>query len=421
MIRFIAFLLILLGLAPLAQAKKPSQEDLAQLRERLKQLQQEYRDTRESQADATDALRESEKAISDTRQKIRNLELEQESAQGTLKQTRDQATSLEARIRTQQQKLSSLLINVYKHGQGDSLKLLLNGENPNQTGRNFHYMGQVSRAQMALIGSLRADLGKLHELQETTQAKNQELERIKASQLSEQEKLQKEKQSRQQVLNKISLQLQTQRREIATLKRNELRLTQLFERLTALAVKREAERRAREKAVAAAAASRKHAGIPRAGPTDQAPVGVNTAVPEAGEGFSGAFSGAFSRLKGLLRLPVKGELMNRFGAPREDGGPNWKGVFIRAVAGADVRAVAPGQVVFADWMRGFGNLIILDHGQGYMSLYSNNESLYKQNGDVVKIGDVIATTGNSGGQAESGVYFELRHNSRPINPMEWVK
>jgi septal ring factor EnvC (AmiA/AmiB activator) len=96
-------------------------------------------------------------------------------------------------------------------------------------------------------------------------------------------------------------------------------------------------------------------------------------------------------------------------------------VFIRSAAGAEVRAVAAGRVVFADWLRGFGNLLILDHGQGYMSLYSNNESLYKQAGDAVKTGDAVATVGNSGGQAEPGVYFELRYKSRPINPMDWVK
>jgi septal ring factor EnvC (AmiA/AmiB activator) len=126
-------------------------------------------------------------------------------------------------------------------------------------------------------------------------------------------------------------------------------------------------------------------------------------------------------LKGLLKLPVRGELMNRFGAPREEGGLSWKGLFIRAAEGAEVKVVAAGRVVFAEWLRGFGNLLIVDHGQGYMSLYSNNESLYKQPGEGVKAGDVIAAAGNSGGQADTGVYFELRHQGRPINPMAWVK
>ena len=416
MIRFVALLIFLLGFASPAMAKNPSQENLDRLRERLKQLQEEYQNTRETQSDATDALRESEKAISEARRKLRVLELKQQSAQATLKQTQAQAGVLNSRIADQQVKLSGLLRNIYQHGQGDSLKLLLNGQNPNQTARNLHYLGNLTRSQMALIDSLRADLQSLSELQEAEKAKNQELEQLKSDQLSEQEKLLKERQSRQQVLNKISLQIQAQRREIATLKRNEQRLTKLFERLASLMAKRETERRAREARTAAKAAATGKKGAESTA-SSHMPIGVNTSVPEAGENIASAFS----RLKGLLKLPVKGELMNHFGALREDGGTSWKGVFIRAQAGSEVRAVATGQVVFSDWMRGFGNLIILDHGQGYMSLYSNNESLYKQTGDAVKTGDTVATVGNSGGQAEPGVYFELRYKSRPINPMEWVK
>lgn len=418
MIRFVALLLFLLGFASPALAKNPSQEDLDKLRERLKQLQEEYQNARENQSDATDALRESEKAISEARRKLRVLELKQQSTQVTIKQTQEQASQLTSRIAAQQVKLSELLRNIYQHGQGDSLKLLLNGQNPNQTARDLHYLGNLSRAQMALIDSLRADLQSLSALQEAEKARNRELEQIKSGQLSEQKKLLKERQSRQQVLNKISLQIQAQRKEIATLKRNEQRLTKLFERLASLMAKREAERRAREaKAAVKAAAAGKKGSKPESTVSSPTSIGVNTSVPEVGENIASAFS----RLRGLLKLPVKGELMNHFGALREDGGTSWKGVFIRARPGSEVRAVASGQVVFSDWMRGFGNLIILDHGQGYMSLYSNNESLYKQTGEAVKTGDAVATVGNSGGQAEPGVYFELRYKSRPINPMEWVK
>ncbi len=410
MTRFLAFLAVMLGLAAPVLAQDASQAELDKLRTRLKQLEQQYQDSRETQADATDALRQSEKAISEAHRTLHGLELQQQSTQATLKQTREEAVDLNARVASQQHKLSQLLRALYQRGQGDSLKLLLNGQDPNQTARNLRYLGDLSRAQMALIDSLRADLFKLSALQHTAQSKNRELERIKAGQLAQQRKLQQERQSRQQVLQQISRQVQAQRKEIATLRRNEQRLTQLVERLAALMAKRETERRTR-------AAARTKSGRPAESGAAQGPIGVNTAVPEAGADGSSAFS----HLKGLLHLPVKGELMNRFGALREEGGPSWKGVFIRAVAGAEVRAVATGRVVFADWLRGFGNLIILDHGQGYMSLYSNNESLYKQAGDAVKTGDAVASVGNSGGQAEPGVYFELRFKSRPINPMDWVK
>ncbi len=128
----------------------------------------------------------------------------------------------------------------------------------------------------------------------------------------------------------------------------------------------------------------------------------------------------FPALKGKLRLPVKGELMNRYGGPREEGGVTWRGLFIRAAVGELVRAVADGRVVYADWLRGFGNLLILDHGGGYMSLYGYNEGLLRRVGEGVKGGDAVAQVGSSGGAQESGLYFELRFDGKPFDPLRWV-
>jgi len=111
---------------------------------------------------------------------------------------------------------------------------------------------------------------------------------------------------------------------------------------------------------------------------------------------------------------------NRFGAPRHDSGVPWKGVFLRAAEGSEVRAVADGRVVFADWMRGFGNLMIVDHDDGYLSIYGNNEALLKQIGERVGGGESLATVGSSGGNTQSGLYFEIRHKGRAIDPLTWV-
>ena len=129
----------------------------------------------------------------------------------------------------------------------------------------------------------------------------------------------------------------------------------------------------------------------------------------------------FKKLKKKLRLPVKGKIIHEYGKKRPDTGIKWKGLFIKANEGDEVYAVAKGKVVFADWLRGFGNLIILDHGDGYMSLYGNNESIIVQQGLIVKGGDVIATVGNSGGNSSNGLYYELRKNSKPFNPLAWTK
>jgi septal ring factor EnvC (AmiA/AmiB activator) len=130
--------------------------------------------------------------------------------------------------------------------------------------------------------------------------------------------------------------------------------------------------------------------------------------------------GAFAGLRGRMQAPVSGRVAATFGSKRGDG-PSWKGVFIRAPEGAAIKAIAGGRVVFAEWLRGFGNLIIVDHGGQYMSIYGNNQSLLKRAGDVVKAGESIASVGNSGGNEESGLYFELRHQGRAFDPAGWVK
>ena len=119
-------------------------------------------------------------------------------------------------------------------------------------------------------------------------------------------------------------------------------------------------------------------------------------------------------------MPVRGELIGRFGT-QHAGAVSAKGVFIRTAESEQVRAIAPGRVVYADWMRGCGNLLIVDHGEGFLSIYGNNESLLKQTGDPVTLGEALAIAGHSGGNEETGLYFELRHLGKPFDPIGWVK
>jgi septal ring factor EnvC (AmiA/AmiB activator) len=129
----------------------------------------------------------------------------------------------------------------------------------------------------------------------------------------------------------------------------------------------------------------------------------------------------FAKLKKKLTLPVKGKVLYKYNSKRWDTGTRWKGLFIKAKEGSNVKSVAAGQVVFSDWLRGFGNIIIIDHGKNYMSLYGNNDSLLKQKGEYIKGGEIIALSGNSGGNKYNGLYYELRHNGKPFNPLKWTK
>lgn len=390
------------------------QSELDALKLRLQTLERDFRKTEATRKEAVDELRESERAISSAVSQVRQLDGERQRTQSDLKMLEEQSGATEARIGEQQAHLAQALKSAYQRGQGDALKRILNGGDPNQTARDLRYLAHLSRAQHAMIESLRVDLAQFAALQQQTEQKSTELAQLQAAREAEQKKLQADKLAREQVLRKLSAQIQQQQRQISTLKRDEQNLTKLVERLNRLMAQQAAREAARARAAQEAKkkqeAGQKTAGQPRR------PVAVNNETPVAFRSDQ-----PFSRLKGSLRLPVAGELMNRFGAPREGGGVNWRGLFIRAAQGTAVKAIAAGQVVFSEWLRGFGNLIIVDHGEGYMSLYSNNESLYKQVGERVQPGDAIASVGNSGGQPESGLYFEMRHQSRPVNPLLWVK
>ena len=413
-------LLVLLTLCwPLAASGNQvdsKQSELDALKQRLQTLQQDFRKNQSQRQEAADELRQSERAISDGVRQLRQMDSERQRTQSDLQTLSQQAEAIEVRIRQQQAHLAQALKGAYQRGQGDALKLILNGADPNQTARDLRYLAHLSRAQHESIEALRVDLDKLAELRQATAHKKTELTQLQAAREAEQNKLLADKREREQVMNKLSTQIQQQRREISSLKRDERSLTELVERLNLLMAQQAAREVARARAVALQAQKNQKKDDKSDTGSSRKAISVNTETPVAFRSDR-----PFSGLKGALRLPVAGELMNRFGAPREGGGLSWKGLFIRAAQGSAVKAIAAGQVVFAEWLRGFGNLVIVDHGEGYMSLYSNNESLYKQVGERVQPGDAIATVGNSGGQPDTGLYFEMRHQSRPVNPLLWVK
>lgn len=414
---FKQLLVLLTLLGPLgagANQVERKQSELDALKQRLHTLQTEFRNTQAHRQEAADELRQSERAISSAVRQLRELDGERQRTHSDLQTLMQQAEAAAARIRQQQASLGRALKAAYQRGQGDALKLILNGTDPNQTARDLRYLTHLSRAQHVQIETLRADLAQLAALQQQTAQKTTELTQLQAAREAEQKKLLADKRAREEVLQNLSAQIQQQRREISNLKRDERSLTQLVERLGRLMAQQAAREAARARAAQQAQKSPKAETETVVQPRRAVAVNAETPVAFRSER-------PFSGLKGLLRLPVAGELMNRFGAPREEGGVSWKGLFIRAAQGSAVKAIAAGQVVFAEWLRGFGNLIIVDHGEGYMSLYSNNESLYKQVGERVQPGDAIATVGNSGGQPDPGLYFEMRHQSRPVNPLLWVK
>lgn len=366
-----------------ARALAAEKEELDALRARLERLREGVAQTEGTQAEARDQLRASERAISEANRKLRVLGASRAAAQKESAALVGQNRALQADIASRQDNLGRLLSLRYLNGEQNYLKLVFSGEDPGRVARELYYSTYISRAQAEFIRALRSSLARQRELEGRAREKNVELAAIETELRRERGALLAQKAARRKVLARVSVQLLEQRRQVKQLERDESRLSRLVEELAKL--------------IAAS------------------PLPHNDKVPEPG-----GREGILARMKGKLRLPIKGVLANRFGAQRSNGGPVWKGLFIRSPPGQEVRAVASGRVVFSDWLRGFGNLLIIDHGDDYLTIYGNNESVLKQVGDTVRTGDAVATVGSSGGNMESGLYFEIRHKGKPFDPLRWV-
>jgi septal ring factor EnvC (AmiA/AmiB activator) len=436
-----------------AKQKQQAEAQRAELQQKLEQLKREIDDTEEAKTHASDALAESEAAISNADRSLHDLEQEEQAEEAKLAKIVKQQEDLRKAVELQQQKLAKLLRDQYVAGNEDRMKLLLSGDDPNRINRELQYLGYVSQAQARLISSLRANLQAIEANKAATEEAKAELDDIAQERLQQKQVLEHEKAQRAQLLSKLSSRLASQRKEAGNMEHNEQRLAGLVDKLGKLIEEQQkadaaaAEKRRKEEAARAKAEADRRAAVKAASTklakaasstepkmpnpadaidADEPPPVAASAVARVEatplprlEDNAGIFPHDFEALRGQLHLPVRGELVARFGGRRGDG-PSWKGVFIRADEGAEVRAVAGGRVVFAEWLRGFGNLIIVDHGNQYMTIYGNNQAVLKHAGDVVKTGEVIANAGNSGGNEQSGLYFEMRHQGRAFDPLGWV-
>jgi septal ring factor EnvC (AmiA/AmiB activator) len=369
------------------------EEDLAALRARIEALRSELEGRESDRREVRDALRASEVVISDANRALHTVEAEARAARAAIGDLAARRALQERSLETGQAALGRLLtaraVARISGGAPDFVRLALSGEDLADAARKLHYLTYVSRAAAQMIESHRSGLAEVARLKADSEDRARQLAAIEARGRGDREHLLKERREHRRLLERIAGEIRNARKRIQVLLADESRLARLVQEIGKVL------------------AARPGAGYARV-----------TAVPEAG---MSAATGLFSALKGSLRLPVRGELAGRFGTPRLEGGVSAKGVFIRAPEGEQVRAVGAGRVVYSEWMRGFGNLLIVDHGEAYLSIYGNNESLLKQTGDTVTLGEPLATVGQSGGNEQTGLYFELRHLGRPFDPLRWVK
>ncbi|MBL8484522.1 MAG: peptidoglycan DD-metalloendopeptidase family protein [Rhodocyclaceae bacterium] len=392
-------LALLLAPAPLLAGDDAAPQALQALRQRIEQITAELARDSAAHATAADQLRDSEVAISKADASARALDVRTRTATSDLARLAQQSAALDTRLAAQRDALGKLLARHYRAGAGDSLRHLLSGNDPNQLARDHYYLKALSQAEARLLAGLHADLAQQRALVADTTAQREALAQLGREQSSAREQLERERTARRELVARLAGQLAAQRNEITLLRQDEARMAKLAEEL------------ARLPPAAPAPAARR--------PGGPASATVNTTAVAAAPAPAGP-AGGFAALRGQLAAPLAGELLHRYGSPRGGAGAVWKGVVI-ATGAADVRAVAAGRVVFADWLRGFGNLMIIDHGDTYLSIYGNNEALFKQVGDRVLAQDVIARTGAADGAGESGLYFELRHQGQTLDPLKWVR
>lgn len=424
--------------APSAGEVAERQGDLKSLRGQIETLRRDMAAAEGSRKDVADQLQDAERAISSTQRELHSLTTQVGKLQATLRNLDGESRELEKGLRAQQGQLEKFLYRQYLRGKPGPLRLLLNGEDPNQSARDLQYLEAIGRTRRQLLVDIESTLQRKQALASETRQQAEQLAAAELRQQEEHTRLLAQREQRQAMLNKVSDQILTQRREIGNLQRDEKRLTELIDRLARIIAARAADARANEirenarresahreaqrRETAKLDARQEKLPRPAAPPSETEPAAK---VPAAVESRSepappvAPSAGGLARQRGELRLPARGAVAHRFGSARQEGS-TWKGVFIRATAGSDVRSIAGGRVVFADWMRGFGNLMIVDHGSSYLSIYANNDALLKQVGDDVHGGDTIATVGNSGGNPESGLYFEIRHQGKPIDPLAWL-
>jgi len=378
-----------------------AKKDISGIQKQINTIEQKLNKTKKEQHDVTDALKKSETAISDANKTLHNIRQEQQQKEAELNQLKKQSLSISEKLALQQKQLSKLLYQRYTVGSQSYTQLILQNKNPSKISRDLKYQSYIAKAHTKLINDMQRNLDQIKQLDQKTTEALQHVAELKTQRERERAALEKQKSEKAQVLKSLSKEISAQRGQISKLKRDEKRLSQLVTKLTARAK-----------------AARPEGSPPKKGQLQKEE--TTTIVANNQETPDNRYSGQkFSLLKGKLKLPVKGEVTNRFGRDRQDGGLSWKGLFIRAEEGAPVKSVASGRIVFAEWMRGFGNLIIVDHGSGYMSLYGNNQTILKNVGELIEGGDTIAAVGNTGGNKGHGLYYELRQKSIPFDPLAW--
>ncbi|WP_062270565.1 murein hydrolase activator EnvC family protein [Endozoicomonas arenosclerae] len=335
--------------------------DIEHLRKLLDKLNKE-------RSSAENQLQSTETEMSQLQNSIRKIEQELNKGKNEIKKLQSRQQALTAQKNKEKDRIANSVRSVYLASRDNRLKLLLNQESPEEVSRHLTYLKHLQKAQLEAIQAFESTLTEIAENKDQQQAVNDRLEDQQANLAEKKEQLLESRSDRKKLISRINRQFQSNDRELDALNQQKKQLEEVLAQL----------------------ASRKPA---------------NTNIQKA---------------KGRLPWPVDGQILYGFNQQRPDTRIRWQGILISVATGTKVTAIHDGTVIFSDWLRGYGQLIIVDHGNNYLSLYAHNQWLLKKEGEAILAGEALALSGQSGGQTEPGVYLEIRHNGKPQNPVPWL-
>lgn len=350
------------------------QSKLDKLQKSIAKIQQHLKGTKKQRSSVLSELNKLELEISKNARKLKKIEQEVVRVKEQKRALERELKQLNRQLANQRAILAEQVRSAYSMGHQQNLKMLLNQQDPAQAGRTQEYFNYLNRARQQQINSFLDNIERKKQTEIAIQQALVKQNELLQAQKEKKRKRQKQRLQRKKLLAELSDKIKNQENTLSSLESSRSRIENLLKSLGELL-----------------------ADIPTS-PSEKEP---------------------FKSRKGKLPWPVKGPFLGRFGQAKNYGDLKWNGVLIKAEMGTPVRVISHGRVAFSDWLQGFGFIIIVDHGDGYMSLYGHNESLFKQTGDWVQAGEVIATAGDSGGQPRSGVYFEIRSRGKPVNPSKW--
>lgn len=367
-------LLLFFSVNSYGESEAEKRHRLNKLKESIRSLKTELQSVKSHRSELLEGLEESEKNIGELSSKVKKIQQQLNTQERELKELRQQQQQLNEAKNRQQIHVRQHINTAYRLGQESGIRLLLNQQNPEQLARNLKYYDYLLAARAKKIHEYSSTLTELNVIEPQIAHKTATMRSHHESLRKRHRQLQTSKQERQQTLAKLEAIIVDKDKELEKLQQDRGQLEKLLRKVGQL----------------------------------------------LGDIQLSSRNVEFAQQKGRLPWPTQGKVIHRFGTSRIVGKLRWQGLVIAAREGQAVTAVHHGRVVFADYLRGHGLLLILDHGSGFMSLYAHNQALYREVGEWVDAGQVIATVGSSGGQSRSALYFELRHQGRPANPQKWL-